>query len=371
MQPTFDVIVVGAGVVGLAIARALAQDGREVLVLEKNAAIGEETSSRNSEVIHAGLYYAPGSLKARLCVGGRDALYRYCADKGVPHRRIGKIIVAVSDAQRAELELLKLTAEANGVHDLEWLDRDALHALEPHVRGVAALLSPSTGILDSHALMLALQGDLEQAGGHVALRSNLLRGVAAHGALQLRVDADGETLELGARCVVNAAGLHAERVARSLPCRHAESIPNLHYAKGNYFVYRGKSPFNRLLYPLPEPGGLGVHATLDLAGRVRFGPDVEWCDDIDYALDPSRAGRFYAAIRRYWPGLEDGTLDPGYVGVRPKLSGPAEPPADFSIRFDGGADAPHLVHLFGIESPGLTAVLAIAAYVTERLSAMR
>jgi len=368
MEPEFDVVVVGAGVVGLAIGRALALDGRDVLVLEKNAAIGEETSSRNSEVIHAGIYYPAGSLKAELCVRGRDALYRYCAAKGIPHARLGKVIVAVSDEQRAKLELLRATALANGVDDLEWLDGGALRALEPEVRGVAALLSPSTGIVDSHALMLALQGDLEQAGGQVALRSALRAGASEGNALRLTIDSEGEAVELRARAVVNAAGLHAERVAHALPALASVAIPRLRYAKGNYFVYRGKSPFRHLLYPLPEPGGLGVHATIDLAGRTRFGPDVEWSDEIDYTLDPARAASFYAAIRRYWPGLRDGTLSPGYVGVRPKLTGPEDPPADFMIVAGDAPGGGRIVHLFGIESPGLTASLAIGERVRERLA---
>ena len=369
MEPEFDVVVVGAGVVGLAVARALALDGREVLILEKNAAIGEETSSRNSEVIHAGIYYPAGSLKAELCVRGRDALYRYCAEKRIPHRRIGKVIVAVSDEQRAELELLRVSARANGVDDLEWLDRRDLRALEPEVSGVAALLSPSTGIIDSHALMLALQGDLEQAGGQVALRSALRGGTSAGNAIALTVETEDGPVELSARAVVNAAGLYADRVARALPALASVTIPTLRYAKGNYFVYTGKSPFRRLVYPLPEPGGLGVHATLDLAGRARFGPDAEWTDAIDYSLDGSRVERFYSAIRRYWPGLEDGTLSPGYVGIRPKLAGPGEPSADFMIVAGDAPGGGRIVHLLGIESPGLTSCLAIAEHVRDRLAA--
>jgi L-2-hydroxyglutarate oxidase LhgO len=366
MRPSFDTVVVGAGVIGLAIGRALAIGGREVLVLEKNGAIGEETSSRNSEVIHGGIYYPPGSLKAELCVRGRDALYRYCAEKHIEHRRCGKIIVAVSEEQKPELELLRQTAAANGVGDLRWLDRPELKALEPEVVSAAGLLSPSTGIVDSHALMLALQGDLEHAGGHVALRSKLVGGMVDGKAVRLRVAAGDETAEVDARCVVNAAGLHADRVASSIASPSAVPIPRIRYAKGNYFVYQGRSPFEHLLYPLPEPGGLGIHVTLDLAGRTRFGPDVEWSERIDYELDVARAGRFYDAIRRYWPGLPDGSLLPGYVGVRPKLAGPGEPPADFAVAIDRTAAGATIVHLFGIESPGLTAALAIADYVRER-----
>ena len=364
MNADIDIVVVGAGVVGLAVARAFALDGRDVIVLEKNAAIGEETSSRSSEVIHAGLYYPPGSLKARLCVRGRDALYRYCAEKGIAHRRCGKIVVAVADEQRTELESLRARAAENGVQDLRWLDAEELASLEPEVEGVAGLLSPSTGIIDSHALMLALLGDIEQAGGQLALRSELVAGELDDSAIRLRIATDGETTELRARCVVNAAGLHAERVARSIAGQHDVQVPRLRYAKGNYFAYRGKSPFRHLLYPLPEPGGLGVHATLDLAGRTRFGPDVEWSETIDYSIDPARAARFYAAIRRYWPALPDGSLSPAYVGVRPKLGGPGEPARDFAVLATRGGSAT-LVHLLGIESPGLTASLAVAEHVRE------
>lgn len=365
MNAEIDIVVVGAGVVGLAIARAFALDGRDVIVLEKNAAIGEETSSRNSEVIHAGIYYPPGSLKARLCVRGRDALYRYCADKGIPHRRCGKIIVAVGDEQRAELELLRLRAAENGADDLRWLDAGDLESLEPEVAGAAGLFSPSTGIVDSGALMRALLGDLEQAGGQLALRAELVAGELDDSATRLRIATDGETIELAARCVVNAAGLHAERVARSITGQPRDVVvPRVHYAKGNYFAYGGRSPFRHLLYPLPEPGGLGVHATLDLAGRTRFGPDVEWSDAIDYTIDPARAARFYAAIRRYWPALPDGSLSPAYAGIRPKLAGPGEPASDFAV-LAARAGSAVLVHLLGIESPGLTASLAIAEHVRE------
>lgn len=366
-----DIVIVGAGVVGLAIARALALEGREVVVLEKNGAIGEETSSRNSEVIHAGLYYSPGSLKARLCVRGRDALYRYCAEKGIPHSRCGKIVVAVSSEQQAELELLRLRAAANGAPDLQWLEKNELASLEPEVAGTAGLLSPSTGIVDSHALMLALQGDVEQAGGHVALHSELVAGELETDGIRLSISAGGETTKLRAACVVNAAGLHADRTARLIAGQPPEmAIPRVGYAKGSYFIHRGKCPFRHLLYPLPEPGGLGVHATLDLAGRVRFGPDVEWCDTIDYTVEAGRADRFYEAIRRYWPALADGALSPAYAGIRPKLSGPGEPAADFAI-LSVGTGRVRLVHLLGIESPGLTAALAIGEHVRDAITAAR
>jgi L-2-hydroxyglutarate oxidase LhgO len=366
MSETVDAVVIGAGVVGLAIGRALARSGREVIVLEKNTAIGAETSSRNSEVVHAGIYYTPGSLKAHLCVRGREQLYRYCEAKGIGHRRCGKLIVAVSSDQAVQLETLQTTARANGVDDLRWIDEAELKAMEPAVVGSAALLSPSTGIVDSHALMLALQGDLEEAGGYVALRSKFNAGRYDGHAVRLKISSEGELSELDAGIVINAAGLHAASVANALDGLPDRQIPRLRYAKGNYFMYQGRSPFNHLVYPLPEEGGLGIHATLDLAGRARFGPDVEWSDAVDYTLDPARADAFYAAIRRYWPELEDGSLAPGYVGVRPKLSGPGESPADFVVEAAGN-DAARLIHLFGIESPGLTSALAFGDYVLELL----
>jgi L-2-hydroxyglutarate oxidase LhgO len=370
MTAKVDNLVIGAGVVGLAVARELARTG-EVVVLEKNRGIGEETSSRNSEVIHAGLYYPPGSLKARFCVAGKKKLYAYCAAKGVAHRRCGKLIVAVHEAQRARLEALQRTAVANGVDDLEWLSAEAVRALEPNVTAAAGLWSPSTGIVDSHALMLALRGDLEQAGGSVAVLSRFVTGSRDGDAVRLVCEADGVPIELRAATVVNAAGLHATQVAHALRDLPADSIPPPRYAKGNYFVYTGKSPFAHLVYPLPEDGGLGVHATLDLAGRARFGPDVEWLDAdtavdaLDYRVDVTRAAAFYAAIRSYWPGLPDDSLSPAYSGVRPKISQPGEPAADFTLQTSGGRGEPRVVHLFGIESPGLTSALALAEHVRE------
>jgi L-2-hydroxyglutarate oxidase LhgO len=371
MSETIDAVVVGAGVIGLAIGRALALDGREVIVLEKNHAIGAETSSRNSEVIHAGIYYTPGSLKAHLCVRGRKQLYEYCRQTSVAHRRCGKIIVAVTALQDRKLEALDATARANGVDNLRWLERQELHALEPAVVGTTALLSPSSGIIDSHALMLALQGDLEDAGGAIALRSKLAAAQYRPQGIRVRVATEGETTELTAGLVVNAAGLHATAVALSIDDAPPGEIPETLYAKGNYFVYAGRSPFRHLLYPLPEDGGLGVHATLDLGGRTRFGPDVEWTDAVDYSLDSRRAEQFYAAVRRYWPELPEDSLSPGYVGVRPKLSGPGEPPADFKIETLGDPGEAQIVHLFGIESPGLTASLAIADHVLQQVAARR
>jgi L-2-hydroxyglutarate oxidase LhgO len=374
MSAAVDTVVIGAGVVGLAIARELALTGREVIVLEKNPQIGEETSSRNSEVIHAGLYYPRGSLKARLCVEGKRRLYAYCAMKGIEHRRCGKLLVAGSEEQRPKVEAVRLAAEQNGVLDLEWLDRAQFRDLEPAVNGVAALWSPSTGIVDTHGLMLALRGDLENAGGSVAVVTRCREGIRDGARMRLVCDAGGDTMEVAARTVVNAAGLHAADVARSL-CSPNDRIPLVRYAKGNYFVYNGASPFQHLVYPLPEDGGLGVHATLDLAGRARFGPNVEWlpagmrAEELDYAVDARLADTFYTAIRAYWPELPDGGLEPAYAGVRPKINGPGEPPADFLIDVQTEPGEPEVVHLFGIESPGLTASLAIAVHVASLLPA--
>jgi L-2-hydroxyglutarate oxidase LhgO len=374
MSDVVDSVVIGAGVVGLAIARELALAGREVVVLEKNRAIGEETSARNSEVIHGGIYYPTGSLKARLCVDGRRRLYAYCAEKGIAHRRCGKVIVAAHEAQRAKLEALRRTAESNGVGDLTWLDAREIAALEPEVRAVAGLWSPSTGIVDSHALMLALLGDLEAAGGSLALRARVTAGGQDGEVVRLACDVDGDATELRARVVVNAGGLHALDVARLLALPGAP-LPEPRYAKGNYFVCHGKSPFAHLVYPVPEDGGLGIHATLDLAGRTRFGPNVQWLPagtraaDLDYAVDPRLAATFYGAIKTYWPGIPDGSLEPAYAGVRPKISGPGEPAADFAIRSLVAPGLPRVVQLFGIESPGLTASLAIAAHVAALVDA--
>ncbi len=369
MSTAVDAVVVGAGVVGLACARALALAGREVIVLEKNRAIGEETSARNSEVIHAGLYYPAGSFKARFCVAGKHLLYRYCEEKGVPHRRCGKVLVAVSEAQNAKLEAIRRSSHANGVTDVERLTAEQVARLEPAVRAAAGLWSPSTGIVDSHALMLALRGDLEQAGGAVAVLTRFV-GARAHGAgWTLECETEDGPFELDAGVVVNAGGLFATRVARALE-PSADDIPDAIYAKGNYFALAAKSPFTHLVYPLPEEGGLGVHATLDLAGRARFGPDVEWLpngvpDAFDYDVDARRGDAFYAAIRTYWPELPDGALEPAYSGVRPKIGRAGRPLEDFVIREHGN---PRAVHLLGVESPGLTSALAIGEHVVRLLA---
>ncbi len=362
-----DCVVIGAGVVGLAVARALAQAGREVLILEAEGAIGTGTSSRNSEVIHAGIYYPQGSLKARLCVAGRDALYAFCDSHGVPYRRCGKLIVATDTTQLAGLDQLQAHAAANGVADLQRLGAAEILALEPQLAAVAGLLSPSTGIVDSHALMLALQGDAEAAGALLALHAPVARlEVLATG---LRVEVGGETpMSLHAASVVNCAGHGAPLIAAQTVGLAPESVPPRYFAKGSYFSLATATPFRHLVYPLPEPGGLGVHLTLDMGGQARFGPDVEWIDGLDYQLDEHRAEGFYAAIRRYWPGLPDGALQPAYTGIRPKISGPGEPAADFRIDGPTRHGVPGLVNLFGIESPGLTSALAIGDHVRDLLT---
>ncbi len=360
-----DAVVIGAGLVGLAVARALALAGREVVILEAEDAIGTHTSSRNSEVIHAGIYYAQGSLKARACVEGRLRLYAYCAGRGVPHRRCGKLIVATDRAQLDELEGIRRKAHANGVTDVVPVSLAEVRAMEPELHCVAALHSPSTGIVDSHALMLAYLGDAENAGAMLALKSPLAKAVVRPGGIELH--AAGAEPILAAQ-VVNSAGLRAPSLARRIEGYPAELAPPEFYAKGNYYTLAKRSPFSRLVYPVPEPGGLGVHVTLDLGGRARFGPDVEWVDRIDYTVDPRRAERFYAAIRRYWPGLPDGALEPGYAGIRPKLSGKGTPAADFVVQGPRAHGVPGLVHLFGIESPGLTASLALADHVAAILN---
>lgn len=368
-----DALVIGAGVVGLAAGRALAQRGLETLVVERADAIGTGVSSRNSEVIHAGLYYAPGSLKARLCVAGRDRLYAFCESHGVAHRRCGKLVVATAADQADALHALAQRARGNGVTDLVILSAAEALALEPELRCDAALLSPSSGIVDSHALMLALRADLERAGGAVVLRSPVER-VECDGAGH-RVDVGGaEPVTLRARVVVNAAGLHAPALAARFDGLAPSRVPRAHFSKGSYFTLARRSPFERLVYPMPQDAWLGVHLTLDLAGRARFGPDAQWlavesADAIDYRVDPARAEAFYADVRRYWPGLPDGALEPAYSGVRPKLHGPGEPAPDFRIDGPREHGIAGLVNLFGIESPGLTSCLALADEILARLDA--
>lgn len=360
-----DCVVVGAGVVGLAVARALALQGREVMLLEAASSIGTGTSSRNSEVIHAGIYYPQGSLKAKLCVQGRQMLYAYCEARGIGHNRCGKLIVATSDAQVAQLQGIIDKAAANGVFDLLLLTREQARALEPQLECVAAVHSPSTGIVDSHALMLALQGELENAGGVVVLNSPLAAAECAQSAITL-IASDGTQLQ--AKTVVNAAGLSAPALAQRFKGLAAQFIPPSYYAKGNYFTLSGRSPFARLIYPVPEAAGLGVHLTIDLGGQAKFGPDVQWVDSPDDLLvDPARGDAFYAEVRKYWPALADGALQAGYAGMRPKLQAPHEPARDFVIQGPLEHGVPGLVNLFGIESPGLTSSLAMGDYVSEML----
>ena len=362
-----DAIVVGAGVIGLAVARALALAGCSVVVIEQAEAIGTETSSRNSEVIHAGLYYPAGSLKAQLCVEGRHLLYEYCASHGVSHRRCGKLVVA-SDA--SELEAVEKVAQrgvANGCDDLTMISGAQALAMEPALACIGALHSPSTGIVDSHAFMLALQGDAEDAGAVVAFHTPFLRADATGNGIMVETGGDAP-LRFSTRILVNAGGLHASHVARAIDGLDPVHVPDTRYARGVYFVLSGRAPFSRLIYPAPHAHGLGVHLTLDLAGSARFGPDVEWIDTIDYRVDPARADGFDAAIRRYWPGLPDAALAPGYAGIRPKTAGPDDPASDFQIDGPATHGVPGVVNLFGIESPGLTASLAIARRVVETLA---
>ena len=366
-----DCVVIGAGVIGLAIARKLALAGREVIVLEEAEGIGTVTSSRNSEVIHAGIYYPAGSWMARMCVAGKHALYRYCEEHGIPYRNCGKLIVATTPEETAKLAAIRAHAEANGVADMQTLAGEAARELEPALKCDAALLSPSTGIIDSHAYMLSLRGEAEDAGAAFAFHTPLLHARAQAG--RIEVEAGGATpMVLQCDLLINAAGLNAPAVARAIDGMPLEMIPPAYLAKGNYFSCSARAPFSRLIYPVPEPGGLGVHLTLDMAGQARFGPDVEWLADadpehIDYRVDATRAAAFEADIRRYWPGLGDDALLPAYSAVRPKLSGPGTAAADFHIAGPGEHGCPGVVQLFGIESPGLTSSLSIAEEVVEAL----
>jgi L-2-hydroxyglutarate oxidase LhgO len=361
-----ECLVVGAGVIGLAVARALARAGREVIVVEGESGIGAGVSSRNSEVIHAGIYYPPGLVKTRLCVDGKAMLYAFCQEFGVPHKRCGKLLVAVNAGEVDKLAALKAQAEANGVADLIWLSGEDACALEPALVAHRALLSPSTGIIDSHAFMLALRGDAEAHGAMIAFETPVFNGRAVERGIIIETGGPAP-MRIAANMVVNAAGLGAQALARSITGVPAETIPPLHLAKGNYFSLSGRSPFSRLIYPMPTPGGLGVHLTLDLAGQAKFGPDVQWIDAINYDVDPERAGSFYAAIRTYWPDLPDGALQPAYAGVRPKIARPGGSTTDFLLQTEKDHGVAGLINLFGIESPGLTASLAIADRVAHRV----
>jgi L-2-hydroxyglutarate oxidase LhgO len=360
-----DVVVIGAGVVGLAVARACAQQGWETLVLERHERPGQETTSRNSGVIHSGIYYPTGSLKARLCVRGRQRLYELCAARDIPHQRCGKLIVA-PEAQVPALRMLHQRAIANGVDDLTLLDGAQVRELEPEVSCAAGLLSPSTGIVDAHELLLALIADLEASGGALVLRTRFESARATGAGFVVTYGSDASTDEIECKWLVNSAGLSALDLLQRIAGRASAALHRAYFAKGNYFACHGVKPFRRLVYPMPNEGGLGVHATLDLDGTTRFGPDVEWVEQPEYQVDPARAQSFYAAIREYWPSIPDGSLQPAYAGVRPKLVGAGQPAADFEIAVERSS-AGGLVNLLGIESPGLTSALAIAEHIVEAI----
>ena len=366
MADQLDCVVIGAGVIGLAIGRSLAQAGREVVVLEAEPEIGMHTSSRNSEVIHAGLYYPEGSLKAELCVQGRELLYGYCEQRHIPFQRIGKLIVAAHEDERERLLAIRSQAEKNGVFDLRLVDQAEIRELEPAIVGDLALFSPSTGIIDSHSLMIALQADIEACDGAVLTHSKLTSVTVTGDGFKLHVDGTDDEFEC--KTLINAAGLHAEKVARTIDGLSPVHISSVQYAIGHYFAYQGKSPFQHLVYPLPIDGGLGVHATNDMGGAARFGPDALWVEEIDYGFDESRLKLFVDSIRQYFPGLDVDRLAPAYTGIRPKLTGPGEVPRDFAIEGAETHGVAGLVNLFGIESPGLTASLAIGEYVAAMLS---
>src|SRR5262249_12618555 len=362
-----QVLVVGAGVVGLAVARAAALAGHEVIVAEAASAIGTGVSSRNSEVIHAGLYYPTGSKRAYHCPRGRRMLYEFCASHGVPHRNCGKLVVATNESEIPRLDAVYKQAAINGVEGIEIIDGAAAKRLEPALACLAAMRSPTTGIVASHRLMLALRGDLEDGGGVVAFNTPIERLAQTRGGWEVYFGgSDPQSITVDA--VINSAGLGAQRLAGATDGYPSERVPRLVLAKGNYFGFAGRPAFSRLIYPVPVPGGLGVHVTLDLAGRMRFGPDVQWIEQENYDVDATRADAFYARIRDYWPGLPDNSLAADYAGIRPKLTGPGEPAADFMIEGSHEHGLPRLVHLFGIESPGLTSALSLSEEVVGYLS---
>ena len=367
MTPDIETVVIGAGVVGLAIARALALRGKEVIVLEQHDIIGSEISSRNSEVIHAGIYYPPGSLRARLCVEGKAMLYRFCEENAVPHRRISKLLVATAESQLGKLGAIQETAIRNGVDDLQPITGEDARRLEPELSCVAALLSPSTGVIDTHGLMLALEGHIEAGGGQVVLNTRVERLAWTPGGL-FEIRTGGEaSATITSRHLVLSAGLHTTKLARTLPWTDTWRPPETYFAKGQYYAYTGRSPFGRHIYPMPDGAWLGLHVTVDIGGRCKFGPDIEWIPTIDYSFDPAKLDKFLEFIRSYYPGLEPARLHADYTGIRPKLYREGEPVPDFMLagKAEHGVDG--LVMLFGIESPGLTAALALAERVGDAL----
>ncbi len=364
---SIETVVIGAGVIGLATGRALAAAGQEVMVLEAEAAIGTGTSSRNSEVIHAGIYYPTGSLKARLCVQGRQLLYGYCKAQGVAHRQVGKLIIAVNDPEMEQLSRHAAQAQANGVDDLQWLTAAQVRALEPEVSSVGGLFSPSTGILDTHEYMLSLQGDIESSGGTVVLNTAVSGVHVCEQGFELSTHNNDSVL--ACRRLVNAAGLHAQDISRRIDGLPDQSIPPRYLAKGHYYSLTGRAPFSHLVYPMASAAGLGVHVTLDMSGAARFGPDVSWIDELDYSFDDSRRRSFSEAIRRYYAGLDVSRLQPAYTGIRPKVVGPGEAAADFIIQGAAEHGIQGLVSLYGMESPGLTASLAIGSLVSDMILA--
>ena len=368
MSEHIQTVVIGAGVVGLAITRKLAMSGREVVLLETEDAIGTATSARNSEVIHAGIYYPKGSFKARFCVEGNKQMYAYCEERSIPHRRIGKLVVATNSDEVPDLEAIKQKAAANGAEELRFLSASEITELEPHIDVSGALFSPSTGIVDSHSLMLSYQGEAEDHGAMIAFLSPVIGGLIED--LKISLLVGGETpMKLTCDEVINTAGLGAQSISQSIKGINPDTIPKLYYAKGNYYTLTGKNPFNHLIYPVPVANGLGTHSTMDMGGQTKFGPDVEWIDEIDYEVNPKRSDSFYKSIRRFWPGLPDGAIQPGYSGIRPNLIGPNGKTLNSDFIIQGAKDhgIAGMVNLYGIESPGLTSSLAIADYVLERL----
>jgi L-2-hydroxyglutarate oxidase LhgO len=360
-----DCVVVGAGVVGLAVARTLAVAGRDVLVLEAESRIGEHTSSRNSEVIHAGLYYKKGSLRQQLFPRAPDLLYAYCENHGVPHRRLGKLVVARSADEAQRLRQHMAHAIEAGVRDLEWLEPHQAQKLEPNLACHAAYLSPWSGIVDSHSLMLAYRAELEASNGAVVLRSPVTGGAIMPDGIVIEVGG-AEPTTLRCKTLVNCAGHGAPPLARAITNFPASAVPRSYFRRGVYFSVTSR-PFKRLIYPIHGAGGMDIHAVIDLAGNVRFGPDMQWVNRLDYSVDPARADAFYRSIREFWPGLPDGALSPAYAGIRPKITGPDEPAADFVIQGPADHGIPNLINLFGIESPGLTSSLSIGEYVAGLL----